>query len=134
MVLSDQRDMPDGCHKPIKLNTRSLNQRTTAQRFSTITVIGGRGARLSDAGAEFDSLGDLAGRGQQPSPPNDLQSVLPRACARVVPGVNILTTFLSNLLNLLKMKMIMIKGARRAHACACARPDHQSGVKPLPRS
>ena len=27
--------MPEGCHKPIKLNTRSLNQRTTAQRFST---------------------------------------------------------------------------------------------------
>jgi hypothetical protein len=69
-------------------------------------------------------------------PPSDLQSVLPRACARVVPGVNILTTFLSNLLNLLKMKMIMIKGAGRALACACvrARPDHQSGVKPLPRS
>jgi hypothetical protein len=36
MVLSDQRDMPEGCHKPIKLNTRSLNQRTTAQRFSSV--------------------------------------------------------------------------------------------------
>jgi hypothetical protein len=79
-------------------------------------VIGGRGARLSDAGAEFDSLGDLAGRGQQPSPlVNSNQSCL----ARVVPGVNILTTFLSNLLNLLKMKMIMIKEAvTRARACA----------------
>jgi hypothetical protein len=39
MVLSDQRDMPEGCYKPIKLNTRSLNQRTTAQRFSTMTFI-----------------------------------------------------------------------------------------------
>jgi hypothetical protein len=39
MVLSDQRDMPDDCHKPIKLNTRSLNQRTTAQRFSTTSFI-----------------------------------------------------------------------------------------------
>src|ERR1700732_3887304 len=67
-----------------------------------------RSARLSDAGAEFDSLGDLAGRGQQPSPlATSHQSCLARA--RVVPGVNILTTFLSNLLNLLKMKMIMIK-------------------------
>ena len=47
-----------------------------------------------------------------------------------------MTTFLSNLLNLLKMKMIMIKEAVHAHACAWvrARLDHQSGVKPKPRS
>ena len=31
--------MPDGCHKPIKLNTRSLNQSTTARRFSTTDII-----------------------------------------------------------------------------------------------
>jgi len=44
MVLSDQRDTPDDCHKPIKLNMRSLNQRTTAQRFSRVPSM-------------FDSLG-----------------------------------------------------------------------------
>jgi hypothetical protein len=31
--------MPEGCHKTIKLNTRSLNQITTAQRFSTTSLI-----------------------------------------------------------------------------------------------
>ena len=41
-----------------------------------------RSARLSDAGAEFDSLGDLAGRDQQPSPlATSNQSCLARARA-----------------------------------------------------